>query len=117
MDYSEFTGAGGLFGWGGQMHGYRATVDGNGTDVLVLVECPESDWAQMQPIFLRILKSVGPADGSIYTPPPPPTASPAPGSTNDTNGSNESSGQSGEGNGIPSGLPPGGITIPPAGGM
>jgi len=121
MDYSEFTGAGGLFGWGGQMHGYRATVNGSGVGVLVLCECPEADWVKMQPVFMQILKTVGPADGSTYTPPPPPSSNPnpnsEPGSNMPTNGSQIQPGESGEGGGVPSGLPPGGINIPPTGSM
>jgi hypothetical protein len=105
-DYSEFTGKGGLFGWGGPMHGYRASASDGGTSYLLILECPENNWATLAPTFMKVIQSLGPGDGSIYTPPsdtpdsgtgalngnPDNSASPDNGSSQDDSNSPDNSG-------------------------
>jgi hypothetical protein len=75
---SEFTGVGGLFGLGGPMHGYRASVSDGQCGFEIVEQCPEKSWSGMSQPFRNVIQSIGPADGSAFTPPPS-SGSPMPG--------------------------------------
>ena len=57
---SEFTAAG---GFGGSLHGYRATIMGRDKRFRVTCTCPESNWATLQPAFDKVLESFGHGPG------------------------------------------------------
>jgi hypothetical protein len=66
---SEFTGTGGMFGLGGPMHGYHASVINGDYTYLVTTQCPQKSWAGLQPVFLKVIKSIAPHDGkAVETP-------------------------------------------------
>ena len=44
-----------------QLHGYRATLLGNGLVALVFCKCSERDWVTLKPAFLHIIQSITPA--------------------------------------------------------
>ena len=45
--------------FGTAMHGYRVTILGKDKRVVVYCVCPETDWAQLQPEFDKVLASFG----------------------------------------------------------
>jgi hypothetical protein len=75
---SEFTGVGGLAGLGGPMHGYRASASDGSNVFEVVLQCPEKSWTLMSPAFMRIIESIGPANGGTFVAPPS-SGSPMPG--------------------------------------
>ena len=81
-ELSEFTGKGGFLGLGGEMHGYRASMSDGAHTIEVVVQCPERNWAEISPAFQRVIKSVSPAEGGIFSAASPSagtsTAAPAP---------------------------------------
>jgi hypothetical protein len=103
VDYSEFTGNGGIFGFGGPMHGYRATMPGGKYIISVVTMCPEGSWKDCQSAFMRIIQSVGPADGSKWHPEPDFNSPSNSGSNGADTGTGDNSYGSGNGNGYGSG--------------
>ncbi len=65
---SEWTANGNVFGLGGRVHGYRASLVGGSTTAVVVCQCLESDWPALKPAFLHVIASV--------TPPAPPPGAP-----------------------------------------
>jgi len=63
---SEWTANGNVFGLGGRVHGYRASLVGGSTTAVVVCQCLESDWPALKPAFLHVIASV--------TSPEPPAA-------------------------------------------
>ena len=55
---SEWTASGNVFGLGGKVHGYRASLVGGSKTAEVVCSCLESDWPALKPAFLRIITSV-----------------------------------------------------------
>jgi len=53
---AEFTAAG---NFGTKLHGYRATILTHQRRLRIVCECPESDWATLQPAFDRVIESFG----------------------------------------------------------
>ena len=58
---SEWTGTGGIMA--GKLHGYRVTMLGTERRFIVVCQCPERNWAVLQPAFLRMIQSVAPGNG------------------------------------------------------
>ena len=54
---SEWTARGNALGFGGAMHGYRASFAGGGKTVEVVCQCLDSDWPVLKPAFQRVLIS------------------------------------------------------------
>ena len=54
---SEWTARGNALGFGGAMHGYRASLAGGGKTAEVVCQCLESDWPTLKPAFQRVLAS------------------------------------------------------------
>ncbi len=54
---SEWTARGNALGFGGAMHGYRASLAGGGKTAEVVCQCLESDWPELKPAFQRVLAS------------------------------------------------------------
>lgn len=67
---SEWTANGNVFGLGGRVHGYRASLVGGNTTAVVVCQCLESDWPALKPAFLHVIASVT----SPEPPPGPPGA-------------------------------------------
>ncbi len=67
---SEWTANGNVFGLGGRVHGYRASLVGGSTTAVVVCQCLESDWPALKPAFLHVIASVT----SPEPPPGPPGA-------------------------------------------
>jgi len=63
---SEWTANGNVFGLGGRVHGYRASLVGGSTTAVVVCQCLDSDWPALKPAFLHVIASV--------TSPEPPAA-------------------------------------------
>lgn len=57
---SEWTANGNVFGLGGRVHGYRASLVGGNTTAVVVCQCLESDWPALKPAFLHVIASVKP---------------------------------------------------------
>jgi len=55
---SEWTADGNVFGLGGKVHGYRASLIGGSKTAEVVCSCLESDWPALKPSFLRVIGSV-----------------------------------------------------------
>ena len=55
---SEWTARGNALGFGGAMHGYRASLAGGGKTVEVVCQCLDSDWPVLKPAFQRVLISI-----------------------------------------------------------
>ena len=68
---AEWTGAGNALGFGGRLHGYRASLTGGGKTAVVVCSCLESDWPALKPAFGRVLATF--AAGEAV---PPLTAAP-----------------------------------------
>ncbi len=68
---SEWTANGNVFGLGGRVHGYRASLVGGNMTAVVVCQCLESDWPALKPAFLHVIASI--------TPPPPPPGDPGTG--------------------------------------
>ncbi len=64
---SEWTANGNVFGLGGHIHGYRASMVGGSLTAVVVCQCLDSDWPALKPAFRHVIASVTP-------PPPPPSA-------------------------------------------
>ena len=54
---SEWTARGNALGFGGAMHGYRASFAEGGKTVEVVCQCLDSDWPELKPAFQRVLIS------------------------------------------------------------
>jgi hypothetical protein len=52
---SEFTGT---TTFSGQIHGYRATALGLNYRFRVVCECSEADWADLKPVFDKVIESL-----------------------------------------------------------
>ena len=73
---SEWTASGNVFGLGGAVHGYRASLTGGQRTAVVVCSCSEADWPALKPAFLRVIASV--SEDATPAPPPAPTdAAPA----------------------------------------
>lgn len=70
---SEWTADGNVFGLGGHVHGYRASLVRGSLTAVVVCQCLDSDWPALKPAFRHVIASVTPP-----TPPPAPPPS-APG--------------------------------------
>ena len=68
---SEWTANGNVFGLGGKIHGYRASLVGGNLTAVVVCQCLESDWPAMKPAFRHVIATV--------TPPAPPPGDPGAG--------------------------------------
>ncbi len=66
---SEWTANGNVFGLGGHVHGYRASLVGGNLTAVVVCQCLDSDWPALKPTFRHVIASVTP-------PAPPPGAAP-----------------------------------------
>lgn len=64
---SEWTANGNVFGLGGRVHGYRASLVGGSTTAVVVCQCLESDWPALKPAFQHVI-------ASVTSPEPPPTS-------------------------------------------
>ena len=64
---SEWTADGNVFGLGGHVHGYRASMVGGDLTAVVVCQCLDSDWPTLKPAFQHVIASVTP-------PAPPPDA-------------------------------------------
>ena len=62
---SEWTADGNVFGLGGHVHGYRASLVGSSTTAVVVCQCLESDWPALKPAFRHVI-------ASVTSPEPPP---------------------------------------------
>ena len=90
--YTDYKGKGGMFGIGGPVTGYRASIcDGEKTYMLIL-QSPTKSWAGLEPTYLKVIKSMSTFDGgpdpaleedNSNTAAPPPGAG-IPGSQTDT---------------------------------
>jgi hypothetical protein len=71
---SEWTATGNQFGFGGPLHGYRASLAGGDIIASAVCRCSERDWPKLKPVFLRVMTSVrenrqaGGRGGSINVP-------------------------------------------------
>lgn len=54
---AEWTATGNALGFGGTVHGYRASLAGGGKTAVIVCSCLESDWPALKPAFDRILGS------------------------------------------------------------
>ena len=70
---AEWTATGNVFGLGGSVHGYRASLTGSQRTAEVVCSCSEADWPTLKPAFLRVIASV-----SEDATPAPPADTPAP---------------------------------------
>ena len=68
---SEWTANGNVFGLGGHIHGYRASLVGGNLTAVVVCQCLNADWPALKPAFLHVIASV--------TPPAAPATAPADG--------------------------------------
>ena len=62
---SEWTASGNALGFGGAMHGYRASLDTGGKTAEVVCQCLESDWPDLKPSFQRVLVSLASGEASM----------------------------------------------------
>lgn len=62
---SEWTANGNVFGLGGRVHGYRASLVEGNTTAVVVCQCLESDWPTLKPAFLHVI-------ANVTAPEPPP---------------------------------------------
>ena len=74
---SEWTAAGNVFGLGGAVHGYRASLTGNQRTAEVVCSCSEADWPTLKPAFLRVIASVSEDATPTLPMSPPDAAAPA----------------------------------------
>ncbi|MBV9851088.1 MAG: hypothetical protein JO250_15565 [Armatimonadetes bacterium] len=58
---SEWTGSGGTLV--GKLHGYRVTLLGNERRYSVICQCPEDNWAVLQPAFQHVIASLAAGNG------------------------------------------------------
>jgi len=65
---SEWTANGNVFGLGGHIHGYRASLVGGSLTAVVVCQCLDADWPILKPAFRHVIASV--------TPPAPPPSAP-----------------------------------------
>ncbi|MGI4792254.1 MAG: hypothetical protein ACRYFS_25800 [Janthinobacterium lividum] len=54
---AEWTGAGNALGFGGSLHGYRASLADGGKTAVIVCSCLESDWPALKPAFQHVLLS------------------------------------------------------------
>ena len=57
---SEWTANGNVFGLGGHVHGYRASLVGGNLTAVVVCQCLDSDWPALKPAFRHVIASVTP---------------------------------------------------------
>ena len=57
---SEWTANGNVFGLGGRVHGYRASLVGGNLTAVVVCQCLDSDWPALKPAFRHVIASVKP---------------------------------------------------------
>ena len=57
---SEWTANGNVFGLGGHVHGYRASLVGGSLTAVVVCQCLDSDWPALKPAFRHVIASVAP---------------------------------------------------------
>lgn len=55
---SEYTATGNQYGFGGKVHGYRASLTGPTLIASVVCQCSEADWPKLKPAFLRVIASL-----------------------------------------------------------
>jgi len=54
----EFTASGNWLGFGGKIHGYRATMAGSNLIAAAECHCSEAEWEKLKPAFLHVIEKV-----------------------------------------------------------
>jgi len=54
----EFTASGNWLGFGGKIHGYRATMAGSNLIAAAECHCSEGEWEKLKPAFLHVIEKV-----------------------------------------------------------